>query len=79
MKEDVTEKNMECGRVSSGSLMPLEQGKGYSKRGEETSKGVPRMEEGECSERLLRLRRGFSEGVRGWSFSAASEEGYMDR
>ena len=47
------------GRVSSGSGGAAG-GKGYSKRGEDTSKGVPRIDDGEWRERLERLRWGFS-------------------
>ena len=47
------------GRVSSGSGGAAG-GKGYSKRGEDTSKGVPRIDDGEWWERLERLRWGFS-------------------
>jgi hypothetical protein len=47
--------------MSASSLVP-DMGKGYSKRGDE-SKGVPRMEDGECRERFERLRRGFRVGL----------------
>ena len=43
--------------IGSGSEM----GKGYSKRGEEMSNGVPKIEDGECRAISLRLRRGCSE------------------
>ena len=46
IREDVTEESSEGGSVSSGSTL-FAGGNGYSNRGDETSNGVPRMEDGE--------------------------------
>ena len=50
---------LKLGTMGKSGSLGLPGGKGYSKRGE-TSNGVPTMEDGECSERLVRLSRGFS-------------------
>ena len=50
----------EVDMVISGSSLLIEGGKGYSKRGD-TSNGVPTIDEGECSDRFARLRRGLSD------------------
>ena len=59
--------------MKSGSATVDDGGKGYSKRGE-ASKGVPTMEEGECSERSDRLKRGLSTLARTASLCCASDE-----
>lgn len=43
----------------SESMLEEDKGNGYSKRGE-TSNGVPRIDDGECRDRLDKLRRGFN-------------------
>jgi hypothetical protein len=55
--KDVGKEVIDGRRESSGLSFESESGKGYSKRGDE-SKGVPRMEEGECRDKSARLRRG---------------------
>ena len=60
--------------VTSDSPLQPGGGKGYSKRGE-TSNGVPTIEEGECSDKLARLSRGFKVMVLPSEMLAASESG----
>jgi len=58
-KEKVTSGEEKKGAVNMDSGSGMLGGKGYSKRSE-PSKGVPRSSVGECSDRSLRLRRGFN-------------------